>query len=283
MLLWLFALAALVASSLYLPLHSNVQLLLDGPVNGNVKANASRVLLLTAHPDDECFFFAPTILALQQHASQPDIYSLCLSVGDADGLGQVRKEELSRSLDVMGIEHDKRWVVDHPLLQDNMTLRWDASVIADIITPFVVGNGITTILTFDSKGISAHPNHYSLPSGASSLVNELSSKASVTTSVPVPRVFSLITVPVLPKYTGIISALLARTDILFSRALAYLVPGEAPQPLAVVTSGFKEYFKASRAIRQHDSQLVWFRYLYMVFSRYMWVNEWVEVGSDTMQ
>lgn len=37
-----------------------------------------------------------------------------MSVGNADGIGDVRKEELSRSLDVLGIDLDKRWVVDHP-------------------------------------------------------------------------------------------------------------------------------------------------------------------------
>ena len=37
------------------------------------------VLLITAHPDDECMFFAPTILSLQQQEVQ--VYLLCLSEG----------------------------------------------------------------------------------------------------------------------------------------------------------------------------------------------------------
>jgi N-acetylglucosaminylphosphatidylinositol deacetylase len=40
---------------------------------------AARVLLLTAHPDDECMFFAPTILSLLQ--SSVVLFSVCLSVG----------------------------------------------------------------------------------------------------------------------------------------------------------------------------------------------------------
>ena len=39
-----------------------------------------RVLLITAHPDDECMFFAPTILALTRVAPE-DVYLLCLSNG----------------------------------------------------------------------------------------------------------------------------------------------------------------------------------------------------------
>ena len=106
---WLSALLVFLVSSLYSPLHSNSHALLE-----NGEANASRILLLTAHPDDECFFFAPTILALREDPTHPEIYSLTLSTGNAEGLGEIRKDELSRSLDVLGIDQDKRWVVDHP-------------------------------------------------------------------------------------------------------------------------------------------------------------------------
>lgn len=108
---FLFALIVLLASLLLLPLHANVDLL---NATQDPKTNTSRILLLTAHPDDECFFFSPTILALQEEALRPKIYSLCLSTGNAEGLGETRKVELGRSLDVLGIEPDKRWVVDHP-------------------------------------------------------------------------------------------------------------------------------------------------------------------------
>lgn len=44
-----------------------------------VTANETRALLVTAHPDDECMFFAPTILKLVE--SQASVYLLCLSTG----------------------------------------------------------------------------------------------------------------------------------------------------------------------------------------------------------
>ena len=40
---------------------------------------AHRVLLLTAHPDDECMFFAPTLVSLVQNSVA--LFSLCLSAG----------------------------------------------------------------------------------------------------------------------------------------------------------------------------------------------------------
>lgn len=89
-----------------------------------------RVLLLTAHPDDETFFFGPTVTSLipsfaapvsrspNDNTSDslalmfPQVYSLCLSVGNADGLGDIRRRELGDSLDVFGVSKDKRWVLD---------------------------------------------------------------------------------------------------------------------------------------------------------------------------
>ena len=43
-------------------------------------------------------------------------------------------------------------------------------------------------------------------------------------------------------------------------------------------SGWAEYKTAVRAMLRHKSQMVWFRWLYVAFSRYMWVNEWFEVA-----
>ena len=51
--------------------------------------------------------------------------------------------------------------------------------------------------------------------------------------------------------------------------------------VALAVSGAEGYARAHRAMRQHWSQLVWFRWLYVAFSRYMWVNEWVEVGPPS--
>ena len=39
-----------------------------------------RILLITAHPDDECMFFAPTILSLGRSV-RAELFLLCLSEG----------------------------------------------------------------------------------------------------------------------------------------------------------------------------------------------------------
>ena len=116
---FLFLFISFVFRAVLHPTDANVDRLLGGIEN-------PRILLLTAHPDDECLFFAPTLSSLLASPSIPDdteasngqksaeVYSLCLSVGDADGLGDVRQDELSRSLNMLGVEESRRWVVDHP-------------------------------------------------------------------------------------------------------------------------------------------------------------------------
>jgi len=243
-------------------------------------------------------FFAPTVLALaalqrpsvssRDPTSSSSLYSLCLSVGNADGLGAIRKYELESSLDLLGVDTDKRSIVDHPDLQDNFTAYWDAQIIASVLKPYIMQNRINTILTFDREGISGHPNHKSLPAGAKALMSTL-------TEV---RLFTLITTPVLPKYSGILAPSLAKFDLYASALLHFLetqlarvltalniyVPPAGPTPttprpevMPVFVSGIKEHWAAVQAMRTHTSQMVWFRWLYVLFSRYMWVNEWNEV------
>ena len=70
---------------------------------------------------------------------------------------------------------------------------------------------------------------------------------------------------------------LAKFD-LASAALLERFGVQPPSSLPVFVSGVDGYKTALRAMEEHKSQLVWFRWLYVSFSRYMWVNEWVEVS-----
>jgi N-acetylglucosaminylphosphatidylinositol deacetylase len=48
-------------------------------------------LIVIAHPDDEAMFFVPTIKYLRKYNN---ISLLCLSNGNATGLGRIREKEL---------------------------------------------------------------------------------------------------------------------------------------------------------------------------------------------
>lgn len=74
-----------------------------------------RICLLIAHPDDEAMFFAPTVLALTRPELQNHVKILCLSSGDAAGLGETRKKELTKSGLVLGLRKaEDVFVVDNP-------------------------------------------------------------------------------------------------------------------------------------------------------------------------
>lgn len=75
---------------------------------------------------------------------------------------------------------------------------------------------------------------------------------------------------------GPLAAALAKLDLSFA-ALLRRFDLYTIHRMPVFVSGVGGYRTALRAMQQHRSQLVWFRWLYVSFSRYMWVNEWVEV------
>ncbi|KAH9177828.1 LmbE-like protein [Lactarius sanguifluus] len=250
------------------PLHSS-NVFPFGPASDN---SSPRLLLLTAHPDDETFFFGPTLTSLipssgvslspsPTHSNSvpfalPHVYSLCFSVGNADGLGYERRRELRDSLDVLGVAEDKRWVLDKNEFQDNITAMWNASLIAATVYDFISDHDISIILTFDSYGVSGHPNHYSLYHGVSELL------AMPPTSFKYPLAAYSLTSNVLQS-TG--------------RGTENGSPDLPVQPIFV--AGIGGYYRAVLATLQHRSQRAWFRWLYMGFSQYLWVNEWERIHA----
>ena len=51
-----------------------------GRIGMPLDGQRGRVLIVIAHPDDECMFFAPTVLALTR-SGQHDVFLLCVSSG----------------------------------------------------------------------------------------------------------------------------------------------------------------------------------------------------------
>jgi N-acetylglucosaminylphosphatidylinositol deacetylase len=82
-----------------------------------------RICLLIAHPDDEAMFFSPTVLALTRPETGNHVKILCLSTGNADGLGETRKKELVKSAMLLGVrQEDDVFVIDSPYVIMPMAL-----------------------------------------------------------------------------------------------------------------------------------------------------------------
>jgi N-acetylglucosaminylphosphatidylinositol deacetylase len=116
-------------------------------------------------------------------------------------------------------------------------------------------------------GISSHPNHYSLYYGARRLL------ASLPPNTTPVRAYALTTYPILIKYSGWITLL----SKLYPNSYQTRGAIASGLPALRFTSGIASYLTTFRAMSEHHSQMVWFRWLYLLFSSYMWRNDWIEI------
>jgi N-acetylglucosaminylphosphatidylinositol deacetylase len=210
-----------------------------------------RVALVVAHPDDEAMFFTPTIASLR--AQQCAIFVLCLSTGNFYGLGATRRQEMQASCsDVLGVDHCT--VLDDPRLQDGAATQWPAAAVADCVDAFLIAHRIDTVVTFDEGGVSGHRDHCAVYFGALELAAR---RLEPTSTLPALTLFTLDSVGLLRKYSGVLDAL-----------YLWLVPPQAPRLALHNPTPALVY----RAMCAHASQLMWFRYLFILFSRYTFVN-----------
>ena len=194
-----------------------------------------RICLLIAHPDDEAMFFAPTVLALTRPSTGNHVKILCLSTGDADGLGETRRKELVKSAMMLGLRReDDVFVMDDPYVchfftelvadvfssafPDSMTTSWPADQIANLLfsafaphmtlsppsSPVQVKPppSIDVLITFDERGISSHTNHISLFHGARAFLKQLSLRTDG--AAPHVHLYTLTSVSLVRKFTSVV-------------------------------------------------------------------------------
>ena len=167
--------------------------------------------------------------------------------------------------------------------RDSMAAKWDAGTIADKLAEYYTTgqewsknsskSPIDMVITFDSHGVSQHPNHISLFDGAKVFVKRQRKEAqSNGESIKTPVLYSLRSTNVLRKYSSFSDVLYTTLDcILQGNGLA-----EMPNSLIFV-SDFKQYRRAQQAMTNaHKSQMIWFRWGWIALSRYMVVNDLVK-------
>lgn len=214
--------------------------------------SAKRVMFVIAHPDDECMFFGPVIMKLAQQRNC-ELYLLCLSKGNYDKEGSRRKKELWDSCRILGIPDSNITLVMSTLLPDDPSVRWREDVVSSLVLNHLEALSIDTVITFDKHGVSKHANHCSLYYAMALLCVEkrLPSKC---------HAYALETTSVLRKYSCLL-------DI----PISFLMSS-----CSFVVS-LQEGRSIKRAMHAHASQLVWFRSLYLIFSRYIFINTLREI------
>ena len=245
-----------------------------------------RICLLIAHPDDEAMFFSPTLSTLTNPALQNHVKIICLSSGDADGLGEIRKTELGKSAQMLGLRSaNDVLVLEDEAFPDSMTVTWSkekiAGMLAAAFSPSSAGKGrkygppettMDILITFDENGVSSHPNHISLYYGAKTwLTGLMTGKGGWNCPV---ELYTLSSINIVRKY---ISFLDGPVTLVYGalRTLTSSKKRRSEQPPNMVfMSSFKEYRSGQNAMTKgHRSQMRWFRWGWITIGRYMIVND----------
>ncbi|SPQ22994.1 639a7789-5f66-48dc-94c0-d87af1cab84a [Thermothielavioides terrestris] len=229
---------------------------------------AKNLLIVTAHPDDECLFFSPSILGVLDRNRAITGGLLVMSTGNNYGLGDVRKKELQGSCKALGIHSERCVAMDHPELQDNPRVWWNTELIESIVHEHVKKWQIDAILTFDEGGVSGHLNHRAVSAAV---------RNYAATNPDAPAAFTLTTTSLLRKYTFLGDLPLTALPFAWRILGALSYPATTADPKdgtrALVANTWNRYLKTRHAFAQHPSQYTWDRHLYMVVSRYVWFND----------
>ena len=209
------------------------------------KAHSS-LLVVIAHPDDECMFFGPVITSLVE--SGVNVHILCLSAGNYYGQSHVRSQEFINSCTALGVKESNCQLVDDPRLPDHPRIEWDEECIIGYISQYITQYNVSALLTFDKLGVSGHSNHIS--------IYQAVSKHRWPHVIP----YQLITVSLFRKYISVFDLFIAKAK---NENIFYC--------------SFSSMAKPYKAMFLHKSQLMWFRYLYLMFSRYMIFNSIEEI------
>lgn len=211
-------------------------------------ARRKKVLLVIAHPDDETMFFSPSIVTMVERGVE--VFVLCLSTGNFDGLGETRRSEIVEAAKWLGIDGDNITVVDDARMKDGMGEVWDPSVVSRAVDHCAKKHGIDVVLTFDDYGVSGHPNHVACYRG----VLERHRPAWI-----------LLSTGIMLKYSGPLG-------VLFVDLAAFLCSGYHDETRSVVTMTRFDPARTWGAMQSHQSQFVWYRRLFVIFSHFAYTN-----------
>ena len=227
-------------------------------------------VLVIAHPDDESMFFLPMIYNILHYANNTyndsSLHILCLSNGNYDKLGAIREQELHAAVAL--ISHQiKVTIIRNSKLQDGQKETWSSGLIGTILFGYIQKEKIDkpVLVTFDKGGVSGHTNHVDTYQGVSDFYlndNHLDLGMELWTLVSIGNVVK--------KYVPILPLLRLFFMWIFSFGRKRHVKMEGMNQCSFM---MMDPFLVWRAMNAHYTQFVWYRRLFVVFSRYSYVND----------
>ena len=240
----------------------------------------SIVYYVIGHPDDEVMFFSPTILELSKPKYNNTVKLLCFSKGDAvdPSIGPIRVKELYKSASILGLNQEDVTVLSY---KDGMNESWPIEDIHESLKQYInlKSKNRKVLITFDEFGVSNHPNHISLYHGANAFCKN-SPKGNI-------KFYKLKSLGFMEKYSFTFLTNIELFVDYISKLIQRFVPVN-------ITVSFFEPKNSSTSIKiysdlnmlacsyaamgyGHFSQMVWFRYGWLMFSRYLTYNHLIEV------
>jgi N-acetylglucosaminylphosphatidylinositol deacetylase len=220
------------------------------------KISSKNICIIIAHPDDECMFFGPIIRQLNSFSNR--FYILCMTNGNFYGKGDLRATELESSCQTLISNKNliDLKLVNESQLPDHPKYEWNKNLCTKIINDYVKSNSIDMIVSFDKDGISSHLNHCFLYKILKSI--DLNNQVDI---------YSLETVGIIRKYS-----------FGFDLITTFLFNSASDKRLIAISSP-SDYLITFRAMMKHQTQLMWFRWIYIITSRYMIINSLKKISK----
>lgn len=225
-------------------------------VHNKEKKKKKHVLLVIAHPDDESMFFAPTLLSLASLGCY-HVRILCLSNGNAEGLGATRKQEMLSACFYLKVPMENVDVIDDPALQDGHNVIWSQDLISQILERTFAKHNIDMMITFDNYGVSGHANHIAVHRGVCRFVLDCAKKLEDKESFSI-EAWQLVSVSIIKKYSGPMYVLWSMWN-----------NRNTDQSHSFYSKGPQH---SIGAMRLHGTQWLWYRRMFVIFSHYTYMN-----------
>lgn len=233
----------------------------------NPSNNQTHVGLVIAHPDDEAMFFTPTLKYLLDRSIVPHV--LCLTNGSNNSDNQsakesIREKELFKSLRALGIPQSNITIIHDDRLVDSLSVTWPMKPVQMIIDQWLQESSIDRLITFDSRGVSGHPNHCSINSSVSMMLYQRTDLIA----------FELVTLPLATKYLALASwalslSQISKQQINSSRPSSSYQSSNQSSQFVIISP---DWSTSWRCMACHASQFVWYRRLFVFFSGYTYAN-----------
>lgn len=246
------------------------------------------MFFVIGHPDDEVMFFSPSLVEITKRKHDNEVKIICFSRGDAvdESFGDIRAHELRSSARIIGVKDENVIVLDK--FKDGMDEHWSAQDIASSLAKEVThASKPLVLITFDDKGVSNHPNHISLFHGTKEFVakylkpkRDFNFKFYVLKSLNFWEKYSFTLLTNVELFVDLLSKFVFSNILKININISFFNAYSDKQLPSIKFYSDLNMLSVSYAAMAygHFSQMVWFRYGWLIFSRYLTFNHLIQVN-----